>query len=147
MLKIIESNTIDPTEFAIVETIIKLVKYGVKSHNGIWAQNNNTKQDVYMLTSELSSKTLKEINLILKNVLRLEVDSHFVLRSYPAETVELSDHLADIVDNIFGHAIYEVRDKLESNDFYHRCCIIHDIVIKNISYVDSDILDILEAEV
>ena len=149
MLKLIEfkSNTIDPAELTIIESIIKLVKYGIKSGNCIWAQSNNTRNDVYNLTSVLSSKTLEEINLILRSTLGLEVDRDFVLRNCPIITVELSDRLKNIVNNLFGSEIYKARNGLNQKDFYNRCKFIHEIMTKNISYNDFDILDILTARV
>jgi hypothetical protein len=149
MLKLIESNTIDPAEFTIVETIIKLVKYGVKSHNGMWAQSNGAQQEVRILTTGLTSETLKDVNLILRRVLGLEVDGGFILRRYQLEDVrvELPDHLTNIVDNMFGRDIYDVRDRLGRNDFYNRCCIIRDIITKNISYENYDLIELLEATI
>ena len=149
MLKLIEfkSNTIDPAELTIIEIIIKLVKYGVKSGNSIWAQSNNTQKDVYNLTSVLSSKTLEEINLILRSTLGLEVDRDFVLRNRPIIAVELSDRLKNIVNNLFGSEIYKVRNDLNKKDFYNKCKFIHEIMTKNISYIDFDILDTLETRI
>ena len=148
MLKLIESNIIDPTEFTIVETIIKLVKYGVKSHNGVWAQSRNTQQDVYKLTTALSAERLKDINLILKGILGLEVDNHFILRVRGSETpVELSDRLTDIAINIFGSDIDKIRIKASTDDFYNRCCAIHDIITKNIYYDNYELIELLEAEI
>ena len=149
MLKLIEfkSNTIDPAELTIIEMIIKLVKYGVKSGNSIWAQSNNTQEDVYNLTSVLSSKTLEEINLILRSTLGLEVDKRFILRNCPTIAVELSDRLKNIANNLFGSEIYKVRNDLNQKDFCTKCKLIHEIIAKNISYDDFDILDILAARV
>ena len=149
MLKFIEfkSNAIDPAELTIIEIIIKLVKYGVKSGNCIWAQSNNTREDVYNLTSVLSSKTLEEINLILRSTLGLEVDKRFILRNCPTITVELSDSLKNITNNLFGSEIYKIRNDLNQIDFCAKCKFIHEIMTKNISYDDFGILDILTARV
>ena len=147
MLKVIKHNTTDPTESTIVETIIKLVKYGVKSGNSVWAERNNTQEDVYRLTRPLPAKTLGEINLILRSALGLEVDRHFVLRKYSFETIELPDRLKNIVDNLFGPDIYKAQEELSRKNFTKRCWVIHEIMAKNISYSDFEILDALETSV